>query len=109
MRIWQIDFTNLNLNVAGGVRQRFGVWGAGREIPGSDGKTYVWFNHASNAALSGARQDGADGQMIEFDAAGRFENKFSAEGNGWDKPADVNVQVFAHRVNGRTLVTRSAQ
>ena len=27
---------------------------------------------------------------------------YQAEGNGWDKPADINVQVFAHRVDGRT-------
>jgi hypothetical protein len=109
LRIWQVEFTNLNLSVAGGVRQRFGVWGNGRAISGEDGKTYQWFNHASNAALSGSRQDGADGQMLLFDAAGRAEDSFSAEGNGWDKPADINVQVFAHRVNGRAATPGSAK
>src|SRR6266571_2864003 len=61
LRIWQIDFTNLNIPVRGGSKTRFGVWGMGRAIPGQDGKTYMWYNHGSNAALSGNRQDGADG------------------------------------------------
>src|SRR5437588_11245744 len=86
LRIWQVEFTNLNLSVQGGTKQRFGVWGNGRAMPGSDGKTYMWYNHASNAALSGVRQDGADGEMLLFDAAGRSEDGFKAEGHGWDKP-----------------------
>ncbi len=61
-----------------------------------EGQTYTWYNHASNASLSGARQDGAEGVMLLFDAAGRSEGVFNAEGNGWDKPANINVQVFAH-------------
>jgi hypothetical protein len=61
----------------------------------------MWYNHASNAALSGARQDGADGQMLLFDAAGRAEGAFGADGHGWDKPSDINVQIFAHRVETR--------
>src|SRR5215831_8887482 len=48
LRIWQVDFTNLNIAVQGGLKQRFGVWGNGREIPGKSGQTYEWFNHASN-------------------------------------------------------------
>jgi hypothetical protein len=99
LRVWQIDFTNLNLQVDGGVVYRFGVWGNGRPVPGHDGKTFMWYNHASNAGLSGARQDAADGNMLRFDAAGRFEGSFTAKGNGWDKAADINVQVFAHRVD----------
>ena len=98
LRIWQIDFTGLNLPVEGGKRYGFGVWGMGRAIPEAEGKTYAWSNHASNAPLSGSRQDGADGRMLLFDAAGRSEGTFNAEGQGWDKPADINVQVFAHRV-----------
>jgi hypothetical protein len=98
LRIWQIDFKNLSIPVRGGSKTRFGVWGMGRAVAGSDGKTYTWFNHASNAGMSGARQDGADGVMLEFDAAGRFEGTLNGEGNGWNKPSDINVQVFAHRV-----------
>jgi len=98
LRIWQVEFGNLNLTVEGGVKYRFGVWGMGRPVPGMEGKTYTWFNHASNAPLSGTRQDGAEGVMLLFDAAGRSEGVFNAEGNGWDKPANINVQVFAHPV-----------
>ena len=99
LRIWQVEFRGLNLAVNGGESLRFGVWGLGREIPGAeDGRKYVWYNHASNASLSGARQDGADGAMLIFDGTGRFREKFQARGNGWDKDADINVQVFAHRV-----------
>jgi hypothetical protein len=109
LRIWQVEFTNLNLTVAGGMKQRFGVWGNGRAVPGSEDKTYTWYNHASNAALSGARQDGADGEMLLFDAAGRADQAFKAQGNGWDKVADINVQVFAHRVGGRPAPASTKQ
>jgi hypothetical protein len=98
LRIWQVDFQNLNLTAEGGVKYSFGVWGMGRENPSHAGHTYVWFNHASNAALSGAKQDAADGRILEFDAAGRYQGDLTTENNGWDKGADINVQVFAHRV-----------
>ena len=97
LRVWQIDFGNLNLAVDGGTKCRFGVWGMGRPTPGSD-KAFTWYNHASNAAFSGNRQEGADGVMLLFDAAGRSEGTFNGQGNGWDKPSDINVQVFAHRI-----------
>jgi hypothetical protein len=97
LRIWQVEFTGLNLPVDGGVKYRFGVWGIGRPIPGTDGKNYMWFNHASNAGLSGVPQDGSDGVILEFDASGRTSGDLNPQGNGWDKPADINVQVFAHR------------
>jgi hypothetical protein len=101
LRVWQIDFKGLKLAVEGGVKQRFGVWGNGRSIPGKDGQKFMWYNHASNAGLSGNRQESTDGLMLLFDAAGRFEGTFNANGNGWDKSADINVQVFAHRVDAR--------
>ena len=102
LRIWQIDFTNLNMPVEGGSRYSFGVWGMGREIPGSEGDTYLWFNHASNAALSGAAQDNADGRMLLFDGSGQAQGVFDGAGHGWDKSSDINIQVFAHRVNTRS-------
>ncbi len=98
LRIWQVDFTGLHLQVEGGVKLRFGVWGMGRPNPDREGKTYAWFNHASNAGLSAAGQDGSDGAMLLFDGAGRFAGKFHGGGAGWDKDSDINVQVFAHQV-----------
>jgi hypothetical protein len=109
--IWQIDFTNLNIAVRGGSKTRFGVWGMGRPVPEADGKAaYMWFNHGSNAALSGTRQDGADGMMLIFDGAGRADGTLRAQDKDWDKPSDINVQVLAHRVGGTAPGrTRSAQ
>jgi hypothetical protein len=101
LRVWQIEFTRLNLSVDGGVNYSFGVWGMGREIPGSGGKGYMWFNHASNAPLSAARQDGADGVMLLFDGSGKAAGEFTGQGSGWDKSSNINVQVFAHRLSGR--------
>jgi hypothetical protein len=100
LRVWQVDFKNLNLQVDGGTSYGFGVWGMGREIPDSDGQGYMWFNHASNAALSGAEEDGADGVMLVFDASGKSGGEFTGQGHGWDKNSNINVQVFAHRVTG---------
>lgn len=97
LRVFQVDFVDLNLAVEGGVKYRFAAWGAGRPIPGKEGKAFPWFNHASNAGFSSARQDGADDRMLLFDAGGRFEGEFNAQGNGWDKPSDINVQIVAHR------------
>ncbi len=96
-RVYQVDFEGLNLPVEGGVKYRFGVWGMGRPVPGKPGKTYPWFNHASNAPLSSAREEGADERMLLFDGGGSFASEFDSRGNGWDKSSDINVQVFAHR------------
>ncbi|MBV9506144.1 MAG: hypothetical protein JO323_14185 [Acidobacteriia bacterium] len=99
IRVWQVDFTNLSLPVEGGAQYSFGVWGQGRPIaPGSE-KNYMWFNHASNAALSSATEDLADGVMLMFDGTGRAAGEFNAQGHGWDKSSDINVQVFAHKVS----------
>jgi len=102
LRIWQVDFTNLNLTVQGGTNYQFGVWGLGRTEPGTTDKTYPWFTHASNAPLSGAAEQGADGVMLLFDGGGRYQGTFNSQGSGWDKTADINVQVFAHKVSATT-------
>ena len=82
----------------GGTKVPFGVFGMGRPIAGKEGKAHLWFNHGSNAALSGTRQDGADGVLLVFDGAGRADGTLRAEDKDWDKSSDINVQVFAHRV-----------
>ncbi|MGA2882101.1 MAG: hypothetical protein ABSG13_24380 [Bryobacteraceae bacterium] len=96
MRVWQIDFTQLNLSVPGGVKVRFGAWGLGRPLPGKLDKTFAWFNAASNAPLAVARQDGADGQMLLFTSGGKFKSAFDGKNAGWDKSSDIDVQVFGH-------------
>ncbi len=99
MRVWQIDFTRLNLAVQGGVKTRFAAWGLGRPAAHRAGKTYAWFNAASNAELSSAKQDGADGSMLLFTSGGEFKGEFNGKGAGWDKTSDIDVQVFGHRVD----------
>jgi hypothetical protein len=98
MRVWQIDFTQLNLSVQGGSKYRFGAFGLGRPS-GHAGKTNAWFNAASAADLAVAKQDGADGQMLLFTTGGKFKSVFDGKGAGWDKSSDIDVQVFAHRVD----------
>jgi hypothetical protein len=99
LRVWQIDFTQLNLAVEGGAKYRFAAWGLGRPEPNAEGKTYAWFNFASNTQLASAGQSGADGSMLLFASGGKFQNAFSGKGAGWDKTSDINVQVFGHRVD----------
>ena len=65
-QIWQVDFTNLNLILTGGVLQQFGVQGRVRN-PDVNDPVQIWYNHASNAALSGTTQDGSDGTFLGFD------------------------------------------
>ncbi len=100
IQIWQIDFNNLGLFNPGELM--FGVDATG---PGNP----YWFNHASNAALSGSPQEGADNRMrgytgsatdpsITFD--GFWDSKPVTAGGdgGWDKSSDHNIQVFATAV-----------
>jgi hypothetical protein len=107
MRVWQIDFTQLNLQAQGGVKYRFGAWGLGRTMlnkegkPYASGKTYAWFNAASHAPLAGVTQDGADGEMLLFTSGGKFTKAFNGKDAGWDKASDINVQVFGHRVGAQ--------
>jgi hypothetical protein len=90
-QIYQIDFSvNIALN-AGQTYQFFLV----RPVVPVDGFTvrggYV---HASNAALSGSPQDGADGIILLLDQSGAVYS-FPIIVDRWDKNADANVQVFA--------------
>jgi hypothetical protein len=99
-QIWQNDFTNLHQLVTGGAMNYFAV----------DGTTvdpnYYSFNHASNAALSGSPQQGANGQWIawarsDLTTPNTCDSGAPSSGvcnGGWDKSSDINVQVFAARV-----------
>ena len=53
--VWQIDFTNLNVPVRGGLKTRFGVWGMGRPIPGKDGKALISGSTTAPTPRSAAR------------------------------------------------------
>jgi hypothetical protein len=93
-QIWQNDFQNLGLVVNGGQKYYFAVDGT---------STSFWFNHASNAALSGSPQEGADGKWVAWAKNALSTPNFCDSGaapggvcdGGWDKSSDINVQVFA--------------
>jgi len=99
MRVFEVEFKDLKVNVDGGTKYRFGTWGLGRSVAGQDGKTYSWFTHASNSHRSQTRQDGADGSMLLFESSGHFAGAWDSKGKAWNKSSDVNVQVFAHKVS----------
>jgi hypothetical protein len=82
--IAQTIFNGLNLLVDGGVKYNFGVLG----------DKNLWWSHASNAALSGTPQDGADGKYLEFDTANLASVVvWDSSLVGWDKGSDINVQI----------------
>lgn len=84
--LMETTFNNLNYMVQGGVTYNFGVNGTG----GSG----LWYNHASNAGLSGTTQDGADGKILVFDTSNlSYVALFDSNGNGWDKSSDINVRI----------------
>lgn len=90
----QIDFA-VSILLAPGQTYDFFLDGTG------NGNYVVPFVHASNAALSGPPQDGANGLMFYANVLGGTFDPLSVgtwnssdPGWGWDKPSDVNVQAF---------------
>lgn len=92
IQIWQVDFTNLNLLINPGDLVEFYAFGNA-----VNPATGAWFNHASNAALSGTPQDGADDlyRAIQINDLTNTFSGIDSNGDGWDKSSDINVQVFA--------------
>ena len=96
--IWQIDFHNLSWQIEGGRRYNFSVQGMGRQFLDTE-YSHAWYNHASNAALSGTPQQGADNLMTVFNNAGEF--LYIADGeDGWNKSTDLNIQIFGSAIEG---------
>jgi hypothetical protein len=96
-QLYQVDFLNLNWMVQGDTSYAFFVLGV-NGTPGNG--TVSPYLSASNAAQSGSPQDGADGLIWEFaqDSSNSSNNamdQWNSLGNGWDKPSDINVQIFA--------------
>jgi hypothetical protein len=90
--IYQIDFSvNIALN-AGQTYQFFLVRPLQQTVDPT--KVRTGYLHASNAALSGSPQDGADGFMQVLVSDGTVA-AWSVMGDRWDKTSDANVQVFA--------------
>jgi hypothetical protein len=67
----------------------------------SDSGYTLAYAHASNGALSGSPQQGADDSMLAANVVGgavASVETWTSLGNGWDKASDVNVQVFGNAV-----------
>lgn len=89
----EIDF-NVNLTLAAGQEYAFFLDGTG-------GSYVVPFMSASNAALSGSPQDGADNLLWEaniVNGSAVSVDSFTTLNNGWDKASDFNVQVLGTAV-----------
>ena len=97
--IYQVDFA-VDITAPGGTTFNFAV-----NATMADPTNYPYlFLHASNAALSGSPQDGADNVMSEWNADGSFNNTWDSSGNGWDKSSDINVQVIPEPATMSLLV-----
>lgn len=104
----QIDFA-VNITLGAGQTYQFFLDGSGSAAAGQG--TSVPFVHASNAALSGSPQDGADNLMLYANVVNGIFDQTSIEswsssepGGGWDKPSDVNVQVTGQVPEPGTLI-----
>jgi hypothetical protein len=91
--VFEASFDNLNLLVDGGDLYDFGVYGEG----------FGWYAHASNAALSGTTQDGADDAFLDLllspdGLTASFFGLVDSALGGWDKSSDLNVQIHGRLV-----------
>lgn len=97
IQLWETTFTGLTWLVEGGTKYNFAVDGTVRSTVSSA----YFFNHASNAALSGSPQQGSDGYFLGWDKSDMSAAPFACDsGNttscgGWDKSSDINVVVTA--------------
>ncbi|MFN0101064.1 MAG: PEP-CTERM sorting domain-containing protein [Bryobacteraceae bacterium] len=99
--LWATTFSNLNWTIYGGTLYEYAVQGVGT-APDAQSFYGYWFNHGSNALLSGSFQNQADGRFRVFNvtdptAASGLTNPESA--GLWDKTADLNIVMDVDVVN----------
>lgn len=89
LTLFQVDFTNLGINLASGGSIMFGVDGIGV------GNNYINLA-ASNAALGGVPADGADGLYLYYNTLNLASGNgvIDSDGDGWNKSSDIDVQAF---------------
>ncbi len=108
-QIWQVDFGNLNWLVAANSLTDFAVSPCLTTanpfcVNTNDPNSYLYLL-ASNAALSGSIQQGADGLVLWFDSSnlanyGVWDTAPVADGGngGFINSTDINIQVYGHAV-----------
>ncbi|GIK98621.1 MAG: hypothetical protein BroJett029_28300 [Alphaproteobacteria bacterium] len=106
IQMYEVTLTGLDLVLDGGVSYRFGAECRGPNDSSSGGTwgTYTMcMSHATNAALAGSPQDGADNLYAAFYVDGLggpalYDGPANSQGNGWDKSSDINIRVTATQV-----------
>jgi len=93
--LWQLDFA-VNATLAPGQTYDFFLDGTGNtELDSQGNPIVVPYAHASNAALSGSAQQGADDWLLDATVEnGILGNIAPTQLFAWGKPSDMNVQVF---------------
>jgi hypothetical protein len=89
----EMTFSGLDYVVQDGEYHNFGVKGDG---------PFGWYSHASNAALSGTPQQGADDLFFDMLLAPdgmSAEVAFIVDSGlgGWDKSSDINIRIYGTR------------
>jgi hypothetical protein len=102
LNTFQVDFL-LNWSVDGSTTHTFFVGGTPTDankalytVPSYPGVSPML--HASNEALSGSTQEGANNRYRYLGWTDPFAvvdtDEVNSQGYGWDKPSDINVQIF---------------
>lgn len=107
--VWEVVFNDLNWIVDGGETYQFFV--GGTRVLQTSGTVQIGVPlHASNAALSGATQEGADGfyRLLRNvngtpTEAGTINSNPSGtagdyQSGGWNKSSDINVEVYGDKL-----------
>lgn len=101
--MYRVDF-EVSIILNPGETYQFFLDGSGNRLG-----VVVPFVHASNAALSGSPQDGADDLYLYAHVVNGILldgsiGAVSSQGYGWDKASDINVQVFGTVPDGGATV-----
>jgi hypothetical protein len=99
--LYKVDFT-VDWTVEGGKKYQFFI-DTTTGVLNFNGEYYTSFLHASNAALSGSPQEGANNQLLcltiinngspDYNSSGSVTS-WDSDGNGWNKSSDANVQIY---------------
>ncbi len=103
IQLYEVTLTNLGLILNAGTVYQFGAECRGPGDSALTGAYTLCFAHATNAALAGSPQDGADNLYRAFSVDGlagpaTFDSTLTSLGYGWDKASDINIVVNATQV-----------